>query len=228
MVNGKREKQAEVGRSGLELPASASGSPGRNLRASGRRPGCPSGFTLLEVLIVVTFIAIILMMAIPSLYVLAPNYMVRSSAAGLEMLMQKARLTANNTQKPMRVVVDCRSASQLSNTSSCLMAMYSPKLNNLGELDPSEPWIVVLDSRREVNRKVRVGIPNISGDPRPTPAPVYTNIADVYWAVFMPTGRVHVSHDPMRLSFSSTESRTDAREVSLNKYSGRATVRVLK
>lgn len=203
---------------------------GKEKRASrGRgRPGSRSGFSLMEVLVVMGFMAIILMMALPSLYVLAPNYMVRSSAQGLAMLMQRARLTANNTQKPTRVVLDCREASQITGNSSCLMMMHSANFDSAtGELDSSEPWIMAPNSRREVDRRVRVAVSNVPGTPaRPTPSPVYENIDGVYWAVFMPTGRVHISHDPMRLRFSGLSSNVGQREVSLNPFSGRATVRM--
>lgn len=212
MVNGK-EKRASLGRG---------------------KPGCRSGFSLIEMLVVVAFMAIILMMALPSLYVLAPNYMVRSSAAGLAMLMQRARLTANNTQKPIRVVLDCRGASQITGNSSCLMAMYTANFDSTGELDSSEPWTLVRDSRREVDQRVRVALSNVPGDPpRPTPTAVYPEISDsdgryAYWAVFLPTGRVYISHDPMRLRFSGRDGGAGLREVSLNPYSGRATVRMTK
>lgn len=205
MVNSKREKQASRGRSRL---------------------GCRSGFSLMEVLVVLAVMAIILMMALPSLYVLAPNYMVRSSAQGLAALMQRARLTANNTQKPTRVVLDCRADSQIIGTSSCLMMMFSANFDNTGELDARDPWRLAPDSRRVVDRRVRVGIPNVSGDTRPTPSPVYENIDGVYWAVFLPTGRVFISHDPMRLRFTArNDGIVGQREVSLNPFSGRAMVR---
>lgn len=192
---------------------------------NGKRNGCRSGFSLIELFVVVTFIAIVVMMAIPSLYLLAPNYMVRSSSSGWAMLMQRARLAANNTQKPTRVVMDCRAASQTSGRSSCLMFMSSANYDSAGDLDSTEPWKMVRDSRREVDKKVKVAIPNKPGDPRAVPSPVYENIADLYWAVFMPTGRAHVSHDPMRLRFSAAHGDIRPREVSLNPYSGRATVR---
>jgi hypothetical protein len=136
-------------------------------------------------------------------------------------MMQKARLMANNTQKPIRVAVDCRPASQTSGTTSCLMTMSSANFTTAGEIDT---WTEVSQTRREISNMVTVGLATTN----PVPQAVFSPAIDgVYWAVFLPTGRVHASHDPMRLIFRARRySEVIPRELSLNRYAGRVTVRV--
>jgi len=213
MANETRGNQTRVGRGEPALPAA-------NSAEGSLRPG----FTLMETLIVVTFIALLLMMAVPSLVSLSPYYMVRSSAKGLESLLQRGRLLSYNSQKPTRVVVDCRANRQITGNSTCTMRMYLANFNADGELavtgGASGPWVEVAESRREVPRAIGVAPPTA-----PAPTVAAGNPTDVYWAVFLPTGRARTSHDPMRLIFSPRKGKASPLEVGLSQYSGRATVR---
>lgn len=212
MVDEKMEKQALAGRPAQDP-----------VRSTGRPGGHYSGFTLVEMLIVIVVMGILLMMAVPTLQMLAPRYMLGSTAKSLDSLMQKARLTAHNTQKPIRMVVDCRPAKQPNPQISCTMLLYSANFDNTGKLNltvPPGPWTEVPNSRRHVPGKVLIGLPT------PTPTAVDASLTDVYWAVFMPTGKVQTSHNPMRLLITPKNNSFDGKVgVSLSQQSGRVTVR---
>lgn len=212
MVDEKMEKQAPAG-----WPAQGP------VRSSGRPVGHCSGFTLVEMLVVIVVMGILLMMAVPTLQMLAPRYMLGSTAKSLDSLMQKARLTAHNTQKPIRMVVDCRTAKQPNKQTSCTMLLYSANFDDTGKLNltvPPGPWTELPNSRRFVPSKVLIGLPT------PAPTAVDASLADVYWAVFMPTGKVQASHNPMRLLIKpEMASINTSVEVSLSQQSGRVTVR---
>lgn len=212
MVDEKMEKQAPAGR-----PAQGT------VRSSGRPDGHYSGFTLVEMLVVIVIMGILVMMTVPSLQLLAPRYMLGSTAKSLDSLMQKARLTAHNTQKPIRMVVDCRGTKQPNPQTRCTMLLYSANFDNTGKLNltvPPGPWTEVPESRRYVHNKVLIGLPT------PAPTAVDAGLVDVYWAVFMPTGKVQASHNPMRLLIKPANAGLDTYvEVSLSQQSGRVTVR---
>lgn len=190
--------------------------------AKGAEGALRPGFSLMEMLVVTIVIGFLLMMAMPSLAALAPHYMVRSSAKSLESMLQKGRLLANNSQKPARVVVDCRAARQITDKSVCTIRLYVANFDKDGELaiagGTSVPWSEVPESRREISRMVKVAPPT-----SPAPTVVTNNPANVYWAVFLPTGRARTSHDPMRLVFSPTKGQAASIMVSLSQYSGRTT-----
>lgn len=208
MGNESRANRARAVRGG-PAPRAAKGAEGA------LRPG----FSLMEMLVVTVVIGFLLMMAIPSLAALAPHYMVRSSAKSLESMLQRGRLLANNSQKPTRVVVDCRAARQITDKSVCTIRLYVANFNKSGELavtgGTQGPWSEVAESRREISRMVAVA--------SPSPAVAANSPANVYWAVFLPTGRARTSHDPMRLVFSPTRGRAAPIAVSLSQYSGRTT-----
>lgn len=212
MVGEKMEKQALADRP-ARGPVRSSGCPG----------GHHSGFTLVEMLIVIVVMGILLMMTVPSLQMLAPRYMLNSTAKSLDSLIQKARLTAHNTQKPIRMVVDCRPANQPNPQTSCTMLLYSANFDDTGKLNltvPPGPWTELPNSRRYVPNKVLIGLPT------PAPTAVDASLVDVYWAVFMPTGKVQTSHNPMRLLLEpEVTALAPSLEVSVSQQSGRVTVR---
>lgn len=237
MVNGIRANQVPAARDGL-----AELRPGRPARPGYRPAGSPAGFSLVELLIVITVLAVLVMMAVPALSVLAPHFMVRSSAESLESLMQRARLTAANTQKPIRLALDCRNSGQRDiRFSTCTMLLYSANFDSAGHLDVANasrpPWTEIAGTRREIQRRVTVSLADNSGG-RLAPQPVYTELSDsggyVYWMVFLPTGRlidstgqILASHSPMRLVFKSRSGGVRPRELSLNFFTGRVSLRFL-
>lgn len=177
----------------------------------------PRGFTLLELLILIVVFGLLLMMAVPALSLLAPRYMVRSTAKSMDSMMQNGRLMAYNTHKPVRLVVDCRPTRQRSASSTCTMRLYSANFNSDGELDlggPNGAWSEIPQTMREVSNKVTV---TRLEDP--------TNPNDLYWAVFLPTGKVKASHDPLRLKVAGVGVDVGERLVSLSLVTGRTTTK---
>lgn len=214
MIDGKSLTQSQGPGWGSKLTTVA----GRLPRGSA---ACRSGLTLIELLVVMGVIGILLLMAVPSLALLAPQYMVGSSARALDSMMQNARLMAGNTQKPIRVVLDCREASQTAGDGSvCTMRLYTANFTNAGELDMADPWTELRMMHRLVSNKVAVT--------HATPAMVAADNPDkVYWAVFLPTGKASTSHNPLRLRFKVASGTGITREVGVSRVSGRVTVRTL-
>jgi prepilin-type N-terminal cleavage/methylation domain-containing protein len=162
--------------------------------ATAARPG----FSLMEMLVVIAVLSLLMMMAVPALFTMIPRYQVQSSARGVAEMMQAARLHANNSQKPVRLVVNCK-------TSPCVAEYSTGVYNTAGQLDPAytnsrgvqAPWEEVTGSRRTLPPRIRIAPAEAS----PTIEP--GSPANVYWAVFQPSGKAATSHNPMRLAVSS-------------------------
>lgn len=185
---------------------------GRPLRK--QRAGLPEGFTLLELLAAVVIMAIVMAVAMMAFSSTVPAYQLRSSAKSLLSVLQSARLQANNVQKPVRVAIDCRDhASSSSPAKPCTVKTYVATFKNTG----------ILDSWRELpmtGRQISGVIDIESGSDS---SPVKDNDANLFWAVFLPTGRVLASHQPFHLVFSSRNVRSDTHwEVAVSDISGRA------
>ncbi len=71
-------------------------------------PDRKKGFTMLEMMVVIAIFSILALMAIPLTITLIPNAKVRSEAMNMATIMRQARLRAANTQRPTRILVDCR------------------------------------------------------------------------------------------------------------------------
>ena len=176
------------------------------------------GFSLLELIVVVAIIAILAMLAVPNLMSIVPQAQLRGSARGAANLMQQARIMADNTQKPARLVIDCRTPA---GNPVCRLQLHTAVFNPDGTLDR---WLEVPATQRELGRTVRV----VAAADNPVPAAVSGNPGSLFWAVFMPTGQMRASHDPMRLVFTSTNPRVIPWELAINRASGRPTLRGLQ
>ncbi len=75
-------------------------------------PGARSGFTLLEMMVVVAILAILAMMAVPAYLRMLPYMEVKADARAVSVTFQRARMTAANSQKPTRVLLDCTAATR--------------------------------------------------------------------------------------------------------------------
>ena len=80
-----------------------------------RRPGSHAGdrgFSFVELLLVVSIIAIIGVVAVPAIANMLPSMRVGMSARSVERQLQTARMKAVSTNRPMRVRFNCPAAGQ--------------------------------------------------------------------------------------------------------------------
>lgn len=162
-----------------------------------------SGFSLVELLAVVVIFSLLVMMAAPSLVSIIPGFQLRRAAKSTSSLLLLARMTASNTQKPARAVVDCRTT-----TDPCRASIYTAVFNKDGELTK---WTEMPNSIRILGDRITV---NSAG------TAVSSNPANLYWAVFMPSGKMKGSHDPMELVLNSNNQANQPWTISVSKSTG--------
>jgi len=173
------------------------------------------GFGLIEMLLVLSLIAILAAMAVPAFLTIVPTAQLRGSARSVVSLIQRARLLAENTQKPVRVALDCRETA--ASSPQCVARLYSAVFKPDGALDS---WAEVDMASRALAPRVRLAADLTS-------TAVAGNPDDLFWAVFLPSGQMRGSHDPLRLVFSRPGvPRTW--ELAVSQGSGRATLRWLE
>ncbi len=184
------------------------------------RINIPRGFTFMEVMVVVAVIGILAMMAVPAIMSLAPYQRARGEAQHAAVIMQQARLKAANTQKPMRVVVNC--AKHVATGEPCVLLLQSA-IYDLGQVSG---WTDIAGTRHEVHPKVDV-LP-IEDPGAPGAHDGDAKLADVYWTIFMPSSRVFSDPRPSNLFFGATEFKTNTPWrgwiLSVNSASGRTTL----
>lgn len=151
-----------------------------------KRSGMADGFTLIEALVVIGVIAILAMMTIPSLMSIVPTFQARQATEATSSLMYMARMTAANTQKPVRAVVDCRLTGD-----PCRLALQVATFNSSAELTG---WIELPNTVREIGDGVRMSA-DASSEVFSGSQP-----ANAFWAIFLPKGGLLTSsHIPMNL-----------------------------
>ncbi|UQZ88233.1 hypothetical protein C4J81_03005 [Deltaproteobacteria bacterium Smac51] len=84
-----------------------------------------SGFTLLELMVVVAIAAILMTIAVIAYAQYIPYITVRADAKNVLAMMQRARLTAANTQRPVRFLIDCTAVKRQENDNSCGLRLQS-------------------------------------------------------------------------------------------------------
>lgn len=188
---------------------------------SERRPdqklkrGLSRGFSLVEMMVVVVILAILMAVGMLAFDSTVPAYQLRSSAKGALSVLQSARLQANNLQKPVRVVFDCRNHDPSDTPPDpCTVRTYIAVFENTGKINS---WIEAPSTRRDINGSIDIE----SGSGGPTAG----SHAKLFWAVFLPSGRVLASHSPFHLVFGSRNVSSDTNwELSLSNISGRASL----
>lgn len=174
-------------------------------------PWLAPGLTLLEMMATACIIGLLAIIAMPTFGSLVPRYNLRSSANNLNAIMKQSRMTALNTQRPTRAVVDCRVSG-----GRCSLAIYTAVFDANGDLDK---WVKLQDSTRELPFNIAV-----KPDSGLTTYPGTPDSNDLFWAVFKPDGQLVASHDPVRLVISSTAADVGKWTLSVSKSSGRVTL----
>ena len=176
--------------------------------------GPKPGFSLIEIMVVVAILAILALMALPALIASVPAFEARSAAQTSSSLILMARRTAAATQKPARALIDCRSKVSPGDpiqTDPCELKLYSAVFNQRGEL-------VNWDRKRDVTRVLADRVTIAATDTQPAPG----SPDNVYWVVFLPSGAVKTSHEPMTLTITA-KGAPRAWELTLDPATGQIT-----
>jgi prepilin-type N-terminal cleavage/methylation domain-containing protein len=178
------------------------------------------GITLVEILAVVAVIGILAAVAVPNLARMAPYAELRNETRYLATAMREARLKAANSHKPVRVVLDCSRR----DSPVCTLRSYAA----IFEDDPDAPaesgrfrgWAAMPSENavHELAASVTV-LPN--ADLNQGLGAKVTTDQNIFWAVFLPEGRMLGSHAPFRLLLAS-EGNTRRRVLEVNGATGRA------
>jgi prepilin-type N-terminal cleavage/methylation domain-containing protein len=147
-----------------------------------------SGFSLIELILVVALIAIMAMVTYAALNRYVPGYRVRAEAKAFDGLLQKARLLAATSQKPVRVVLNCSKAVD----DTCAVITQVASFTGATVTD----WTSVQNGRRVFHRSVMA-----VKLPKPTTSDGSVTYPGIYWAIFMPDSRVFSDPRPFDLFF---------------------------
>jgi prepilin-type N-terminal cleavage/methylation domain-containing protein len=176
-----------------------------------------TGFSMVELIIVVAIVAIMAMMAGPALARLLPVQRLRGETQNMAAFMRQARLKAANDQKPVRVSLECPAPPRPSNL-SCQLNMEAA-IYVQGSV---AGWNRVPTSGHELTRQVFASpsVAPLTGDGKTTPD-------NVYWIIFMPNGRAFSWPRPFMLDFHADDLRGAAGpgwRLAVSNESGRAIV----
>lgn len=142
------------------------------------------GFTMMELLTVLAVLAILAMVAVPSLYEAMPYYRVRLEAFNAASVMRQARMKAANTQRPTRVVLDCRDHYG-NKKQPCFFRTHAATFVN----GVFEDWVEIPGTRHDFYPGVGVRYLEDSQYKKPEDVAI--------WAVFFPSSRVHSYFDTL-------------------------------
>ncbi|MDR1109711.1 MAG: prepilin-type N-terminal cleavage/methylation domain-containing protein [Deltaproteobacteria bacterium] len=171
-----------------------------------------AGFSLLELIVGMAVIAILAGITYAGLSRYIPRYRVRAEAKVYDGLLQKARLLAATSQKPVRVVLDCAKAVN----DACLVNTQIASYTGAEVTD----WRSVPNGDHELH-------PDVMAAKTPTPSTYdgSASYAGKYWTIFMPDSRVYSDPRPFALFFhiagADTGQLTPGWQISVSNDAGR-------
>lgn len=175
-----------------------------------------AGFSMVELMAVVIIVAVLAMVAVPLTLSALPYAQVRMEAQNAAAIMRQARLKAASTQRPTRVVLDCRD--RISNVKNpCVFTMQTASYTEGVLTGWDEVGIGGMERRHPLNASVAVR------------ATTVVKYAPVFWIIFMPSSRTYSSHSPYELEFVPEKFKENDPPqglwtLSVNNSSGRTTL----
>ncbi|MDR2200062.1 MAG: prepilin-type N-terminal cleavage/methylation domain-containing protein [Deltaproteobacteria bacterium] len=179
-------------------------------RTSGAAKGnILKGFTLLELIVVISILGILAVVAYPAMSRFVPNQKVSNEAKRVESFLQKARVNASTKQRPIRVVINCVA-------SPCWIESQKAVYNGASV----DSWTPEGD-RRYFNTMVSLVNSTTTGGRDGA-----REVPGVRYAIYMPDGRVYSDPRPFDIFLFSNQvdSAVNPKEgwrISVTKDSGR-------
>jgi prepilin-type N-terminal cleavage/methylation domain-containing protein len=178
-----------------------------------------TGFSLIELLVVIGILGLIAAMGVPSLRTHVPATRLNSEARHLATFLRQARLKAANTQKPIRVSINCMDHFTIADSPACIALMETAIFAD----GIMTGWSILREGRLILHDLIHVGARDkdwlkVQG------SSLHENLI---WLVFMPTSQITSSFGPpINLTLWHGDNPEDAMAwaVTLNPASGRVTV----
>ncbi|MDR2386316.1 MAG: hypothetical protein LBE80_01860 [Deltaproteobacteria bacterium] len=164
------------------------------------------GFTVLELIVVVVMVIIVGAMVYGNMNSYLSDSRLRGEAKRLEEFLWRAKLLADESKRPVRVVLDCSQAKR----SECYLSLQS------GLVDKSTVtgWTTLQDGFHLFHEKVKATLlasldKGQDGDKR---------IKDLYYGIFMPDQKVYSDPKPFEIFLFYSKNQNDSKKVPTNGY----------